>query len=217
MRCSSCDFENTAGKKFCIRCGVALSPRCPRCNCENPLEASFCGECGADLSEPVPAPRQPNLEAATVAIERGAQHNTPDGERRHLTVLFCDLVGSTEIASHLDPEEWRAGDRRRISSSSSAGDRAGRERELGLLSEVMRASGPRVIHVYGISGIGKSTSSRSLWQSGAAESGRCFCSMAGRSNPPKVGFSTNCRASYGLAGLHSPTLSGFSPRETGPW
>jgi class 3 adenylate cyclase len=22
-------------------------------------------------------------------------------------VLFCDLVGSTEIASHLDPEEWR--------------------------------------------------------------------------------------------------------------
>jgi AAA ATPase domain len=32
----------------------------------------------------------------------------------------------------------------------------GRERELGLLSEVMRASGPRVIHVHGISGIGKS-------------------------------------------------------------
>jgi class 3 adenylate cyclase len=29
------------------------------------------------------------------------------GERRHLTVLFCDLVGSTEIASHLDPEQWR--------------------------------------------------------------------------------------------------------------
>jgi class 3 adenylate cyclase len=22
-------------------------------------------------------------------------------------VFFCDLVGSTEIASHLDPEEWR--------------------------------------------------------------------------------------------------------------
>jgi class 3 adenylate cyclase len=31
----------------------------------------------------------------------------PEGERRHLTVLFCDLVGSTEIASHLDPEECR--------------------------------------------------------------------------------------------------------------
>ena len=30
-----------------------------------------------------------------------------DGERRHLTVLFCDVVGSTEIAARLDPEEWR--------------------------------------------------------------------------------------------------------------
>jgi class 3 adenylate cyclase/tetratricopeptide (TPR) repeat protein len=29
-----------------------------------------------------------------------------EGERRHLTVLFCDLVGSTEIAVRLDPEEW---------------------------------------------------------------------------------------------------------------
>jgi class 3 adenylate cyclase len=29
------------------------------------------------------------------------------GERRHLTVLFCDLVGSTELAARLDPEEWR--------------------------------------------------------------------------------------------------------------
>jgi class 3 adenylate cyclase len=30
-----------------------------------------------------------------------------DGERRHLTVLFCDLVNSTNIAAQLDPEEWR--------------------------------------------------------------------------------------------------------------
>jgi class 3 adenylate cyclase/tetratricopeptide (TPR) repeat protein len=29
------------------------------------------------------------------------------GERRHLTVLFCDLAGSTTIATQLDPEEWR--------------------------------------------------------------------------------------------------------------
>jgi predicted ATPase/class 3 adenylate cyclase len=29
------------------------------------------------------------------------------GERRHLSVMFCDLVGSTELASRLDPEEWR--------------------------------------------------------------------------------------------------------------
>ena len=31
----------------------------------------------------------------------------PPGERRQLTVLFCDLVGSTELSTQLDPEEWR--------------------------------------------------------------------------------------------------------------
>ena len=29
------------------------------------------------------------------------------GERRYLTVMFCDLVGSTAISARLDPEEWR--------------------------------------------------------------------------------------------------------------
>ena len=29
------------------------------------------------------------------------------GERRYLTVMFCDLVGSTEISAQLDAEEWR--------------------------------------------------------------------------------------------------------------
>ena len=32
---------------------------------------------------------------------------TPDAERRQLTVLFCDLVDSTVLASQLDPEELR--------------------------------------------------------------------------------------------------------------
>jgi class 3 adenylate cyclase len=29
------------------------------------------------------------------------------GERRHVTLMFCDLVDSTGIASKLDAEEWR--------------------------------------------------------------------------------------------------------------
>ena len=33
--------------------------------------------------------------------------SVPVLRRRHLTVLFCDLVGSTAIATQLDPEEWR--------------------------------------------------------------------------------------------------------------
>ena len=31
---------------------------------------------------------------------------TPDAERRQLTVMFCDLVDSTELSSQLDPEEY---------------------------------------------------------------------------------------------------------------
>ena len=36
-----------------------------------------------------------------------AQDNTPEAERRHLTVMFADLVGSTELSGRLDPEDMR--------------------------------------------------------------------------------------------------------------
>src|SRR5262249_54926670 len=32
--------------------------------------------------------------------------NEPSAERRYLTVMFCDLVGSTSLAAKLDPEDW---------------------------------------------------------------------------------------------------------------
>jgi predicted amidophosphoribosyltransferase len=44
MCCSSCNFENAAGKKFCIRCGGALSHRCPKCSSDSPDHASFFGD-----------------------------------------------------------------------------------------------------------------------------------------------------------------------------
>ena len=51
----------------------------------------------------VPAKAEAEEHAHNIIVDQRAI----EGERRHLTVLFCDLVGSTEIASHLDPEEWR--------------------------------------------------------------------------------------------------------------
>jgi len=55
------------------------------------------------------------LPAALASAQAGAQpvpgeYGAPHadvGERRHLTVLFCDLVDSTRLAAHLDPEDWR--------------------------------------------------------------------------------------------------------------
>jgi class 3 adenylate cyclase len=40
-------------------------------------------------------------------MPRPAEARVPDAERRQLTVLFCDLVDSTVLASQLDPEELR--------------------------------------------------------------------------------------------------------------
>jgi len=46
--------------------------------------------------------------AATQAARDIAQAGTtPEAERRQLTVLFCDLVGSTALSSRLDPEDYR--------------------------------------------------------------------------------------------------------------
>jgi class 3 adenylate cyclase len=98
MRCPSCGIENPGGKKFCSECGAAIPRGCAQCGAENAAGAKFCGECGAPLSESVGAP---------VPKTPPTQTQDSRGERRHLTVMFCDLVGATESSARLDPEEWR--------------------------------------------------------------------------------------------------------------
>jgi class 3 adenylate cyclase/tetratricopeptide (TPR) repeat protein len=95
MRCQNCSAENPQGAKFCIRCATPFQRRCQKCGFENPSEARFCAQCAAPLDAAAPIrPLTEPREALT-------------GERRHLTVLFCDLVNSTSLAAQLDPEEWR--------------------------------------------------------------------------------------------------------------
>ena len=53
---------------------------------------------------PEPA-RQPSAPLSPETAP--AEPRTPDAERRQLTVLFCDLMDSSVLASQLDPEEWR--------------------------------------------------------------------------------------------------------------
>jgi class 3 adenylate cyclase len=53
---------------------------------------------------PEPA-RQPSVALPSGTV--GAEPRRLEAERRQLTVLFCDLVDSTVLASQLDPEEWR--------------------------------------------------------------------------------------------------------------
>jgi class 3 adenylate cyclase len=98
MSTSVCGHENPPRAKFCLECGASLIRQCSQCQVDLPPNAKFCLECGA-----------PAAAAAPGAVPRPAQdeHVAPTGERRQLTVLFCDLVGSTPLSQQLDPEEWR--------------------------------------------------------------------------------------------------------------
>ncbi|WP_439369632.1 AAA family ATPase [Bradyrhizobium sp. DASA03120] len=51
-----------------------------------------------------PVTSEPISTATPPQICTAAEHS---GERRHVTVMFCDLVGSTSISAQLDAEEWR--------------------------------------------------------------------------------------------------------------
>jgi hypothetical protein len=97
MRCPSCMAENAATRRFCAECGSPLPSPCPACGFENEPTAKFCGGCGRQIAEPVP-PASPRERSPA---------RTESAERRQLTVMFCDLVGSTELASQLDPEDLR--------------------------------------------------------------------------------------------------------------
>ena len=62
---------------------------CHACDSALPAGARFCPSCGTRLSE-------------HAALDREMA-----GEHRQITVMFCDVVGSTELASRLDPEDLR--------------------------------------------------------------------------------------------------------------
>ncbi len=101
MECLNCRATLAEGAKFCSECGMPVSLACPACGHVCGAPAKFCPECGARVApggvNPATSPAAPSLRDGT------GEH----AERRQLTVLFCDLVGSTEMSAHLDPEDLR--------------------------------------------------------------------------------------------------------------
>jgi predicted ATPase/class 3 adenylate cyclase len=72
------------------------------CNAPAAPDARFCGTCGASFSDGGDVRRAPEPAAAA-----GHSAIAAEGERRQLTVLFADVVGSTALAGRLDPEALR--------------------------------------------------------------------------------------------------------------
>ena len=136
MRCPNCQTLNPPNAKFCLECGNRLVV-CPNCGTVNLPVAKFCIECGTPLmpkgesTSPLPADIENEIRVRAVdtgigqtqevvAVSPGENHKpsaqndgnrsrlTPPEERRLVTIMFADIIGSTPLADHLDPEDLRA-------------------------------------------------------------------------------------------------------------
>lgn len=121
MHCPACGAENPDKAKFCLECGEKLTPAtlaCAQCGAALPPSAKFCLECGAKVGAPAPPPVAPSLTPEAQLAERLkrlvpkeyaerllAGAGGRQGERRTVTILFCDVKGSTAMAQNLDPED----------------------------------------------------------------------------------------------------------------
>ncbi len=127
MNCSNCQTTNPAGARFCFNCGTALQKSCPNCGRALQPDARFCNQCGQPVSDNAAQPAPEAASPAKVAeqafagrdllqryipkellskLDSARQSQMTEGERRVVTILFCDVQGSTLAASKLDPEEW---------------------------------------------------------------------------------------------------------------
>jgi class 3 adenylate cyclase/tetratricopeptide (TPR) repeat protein len=127
MYCPNCSSDNPSDAKFCENCGQPLERVCPNCGQPVSPQAKFCKNCGhnlvgappARLSSPksaaraAPVTRSDSLDAIrqatpqTLASKILAERERPEGERKIVTALFTDIVGSTTLAEQMDPEYWR--------------------------------------------------------------------------------------------------------------
>jgi class 3 adenylate cyclase/tetratricopeptide (TPR) repeat protein len=112
MDCSSCGHPNREGARFCAQCATPLidSVTCPSCGSAHPPAARHCDRCGQALTDarvPIagldPRSRPPEHLAEKIRAGRA----TLEGERKQVTVLFADVIGSMELAEQSDPEQWR--------------------------------------------------------------------------------------------------------------
>jgi class 3 adenylate cyclase len=103
VRCPRCQHENPDEARFCSQCGTQLGRSCGACGAVLPPGARFCLECGrAVAAAPAPASYTPRHIREQILAARG----TVEGERKQVSVLFCDIVASSALAAELGPEEF---------------------------------------------------------------------------------------------------------------
>ena len=116
MKCPGCQCDNREDAKFCNECGNKLEIRCPACDCSNRLGAKFCDECGNKLAlQEVSIPKDLSFDEKLDKIQRYrpkgltekilSQRDRIEGERKQVTVMFCDMAGYTSLTGKLGPED----------------------------------------------------------------------------------------------------------------
>ncbi len=116
MECPKCQTENPEENSFCRECGAKLILACPQCGAEVLPVDKFCGKCGHHLSIPSePSPTEPSFDEKIAKIQKYlpkgltekilAQRDRIEGERKQVTVMFCDMAGFTSLSERLGPEE----------------------------------------------------------------------------------------------------------------
>ena len=125
MNCSNCGYENDLDAEFCEKCGFAQSV-CAHCG--SVLKPGVCSVKNAADVFPLATPsrEKERLSALQQAAPTGLQEKIRvvsaeiEGQRKPVTILFTDIVGSTALAEKLDPEEWKeivAGAHQRVSQA----------------------------------------------------------------------------------------------------
>jgi predicted ATPase/class 3 adenylate cyclase len=111
--CDNCGHDCAPGDSFCSECGTKLDKLCTECAAPIAPNAKFCSQCGTEVGS-VPQGDAPAKAAelagdadADLAADRNPVTPAHEAERRQLSILFCDLVGSTRMAVQLDPEDMR--------------------------------------------------------------------------------------------------------------
>jgi class 3 adenylate cyclase/predicted ATPase len=100
MQCPRCQQEAPLDSEYCPECGTKLALTCSQCGTVNAPGHKFCKKCGQPLSA-----QRPSVQ--TDPRSDSSARSPKEAERRQLTVMFCDLVGSTALSERLDPEDLR--------------------------------------------------------------------------------------------------------------
>lgn len=117
MKCASCKFMNPENSVYCGNCGSCFEKECVCANCGShlPISFKFCNKCGfsisrSEISSHTVLSLNEKLEKVQRYLPKGlaqkvlSQRNEIEGERKLVTVMFCDMQGFTPLSEQLGPE-----------------------------------------------------------------------------------------------------------------